>query len=95
MEFCKNISDESIDVTSATPQKDASVHVYENAEYWIEAKIKSDDKTYDAFDVIQVDSVTGKTKGLEFGIPERQVAIIAIVVIIVGIVGLMIQRKTS
>ena len=90
-----NSNDESIDVTSATPQKDASVQVYENAEYWIEAKIKSDDKTYDAFDVIQVDSVTGKTKGLEFGIPERQVAIIAIVVIIVGIVGLMIQRKTS
>jgi minor extracellular serine protease Vpr len=90
-----NSNDESIDVTSATPQKDASVQVYENAEYWIEAKIKSDDKTYDAFDVIQVDSVTDKTKGLEFGIPERQVTIIAGVVIIVGIVGVLIQRRTT
>ena len=87
-----NSNDESVDVTSATPQKKSSIQVYENTEYWVEAKINSDGKTYDAFNVIQVDSVTNELRDLEFGIPQKQIVIIAGVIIILGIVGIIFQK---
>ena len=99
-EFAKisvtNSKDGKIDVTTSTPNRDASIQVYDNAEYWIEAKIQADGKTFDAFNVIEVDSVSNETKQIEFlEIPQRQIGIIAVIVVIVGLVGLWIKRKPT
>jgi minor extracellular serine protease Vpr len=89
-----NSKDEVIDVTSATPKRDASIQVFDNTEYWIEAKIKSGNKTFDAFNTIQVNSVTEKPSQLEFfKIPQKQIMIISVIVVIVGAVGLGIHKR--
>ena len=88
-----NSRDGKIDVITATPNRDASIQVYENAEYWIETKIRVDEKSYDAFNTINVDSVSDKTKPNDFDIPQKQIGIIAVIVIIVGLVGLAIRKK--
>ena len=78
---------------TATPEKKPSMKIYENGEYWIEAKIMSNGNTTDAFDVININSVSEKTEVLELrNIPEKQIIIIISIVAIVGIIGLLIKR---
>ena len=90
-----NSKDGSTDTTSATPTKTASVNVYENGEYWIEAKIRVDEESFDAFNIIEVNSVSaGSSKSFElFDLPEKQIGIIITIMVIVGIVGLKVSRK--
>jgi len=82
------------DSTSARPDKKADITVFENGEYWIEAKIEFDGKTYEAFEKVQVNSATPKNNQLldDFEIPERQFTIIAAIVIIIAIVGFSFRR---
>ncbi|QUC64111.1 S8 family serine peptidase [Nitrosopumilus sp. K4] len=90
-----NSRDGRIDVTTATPTRDALIDVFENAEYWVDAKIRVNGETFDAFNVIQVNSVTNEKQQFElFKIPQKQVGIIAVIVAIVGVVGLAIRRKS-
>ena len=78
---------------TATPEKKPSMKIYENGEYWIEAKIMSNGKTTDAFDVININSVSEKTEVLELrNIPEKQVMLIISIIVIVGIIGLLIRK---
>jgi minor extracellular serine protease Vpr len=90
-----NSKDGSRDTASITPTKNETIKVYENGEYWIEAKIIVDEKSYDAFNKIAVNSVApGTSKPFElFDFPEKQIGIITVIVLIVGIVGLKITRK--
>ncbi|MDX1441795.1 MAG: S8 family serine peptidase [Nitrosopumilaceae archaeon] len=92
-----NSKDGSSQTTSASPTKIASLDVYENGEYWIETKIRVGNQSFDAFDIIQVNSVPpGKTKPLEFfDLPQKQVGIIAVIVIAIGLVGLKISRRSK
>ncbi len=89
-----NSNDGSTEIITATPEKKASMNVYENGQYWIEAKIRVDNNSFDAFDVIEVISVEeGISKPLEFfDIPEKQVGIVMIIVVIIAVVGLKISR---
>ena len=81
---------------TATPERDASIRVNENAEYWIDAKIKGDGKTFDAYNTIEVNSINEDQNELELlDIPEKQIAIVSGIIIIVGIVGVITIRKTS
>ncbi len=67
--------------------------VYENGEYWIEAKIISNGNTTDAFDLIKINTVSEKSEVIELrNIPEKQIIIIISILVIVGIVGLLIKR---
>lgn len=79
---------------SATPIKPAMLNVYENGEYWVEASIRVGEESFDAFDVVKVNSVLpGASKPFEFfGLPKEQIGIIAVITIIVGLVGLKISR---
>jgi minor extracellular serine protease Vpr len=92
-----NSKDGSTDTTSATPSKIASVNVYENGEYWVEAKIRVGEESFDAFEIIEVNSVlAGSSKPFElFDLPEKQIGIIVVIVVIVGLVGLKITRKSK
>ena len=92
-----NSKDGSTDTTSATPSKIASVNVYENGEYWVEAKIRVGEESFDAFEIIEVNSVlAGSSKPFElFDLPEKQIGIIAVITVIVGLVGLKFTRTTK
>jgi len=90
-----NSRDGEMHVISAMPNRKSSVQVFEDAEYWVEAKIKVGGKTFDAFNTIQVNSISNETEYFEFlQIPQNQIEIIATIVIIVGMIGLRIRSPT-
>lgn len=91
-----NSKDGKTETVTATPEKDASIRVNENAEYWIYAKIKVNGKTFDAYNTIEVNSINDNIQS-EFevlNIPEKQLAIVLGIIIIIGIVGVIAIRKT-
>ena len=92
-----NSKDGDTDIVSVTPSQNATVDVYENGEYWIEAKIRVNDEASDAFNVIEVNSVSENTsKPFDFfDLPEKQIGIIIVIVLIIGLVGLKIIRKQN
>jgi len=83
--------------TSATPHNPATMNVYENGLYWIEAKIKVEDESFDAFNIIQINSVPpGTLKPSElFNIPEKQIGVIVTMLVIVGLVGIKFSRSVK
>ena len=92
-----NSKDGKTETVTATPEKNASIRVNENAEYWIYAKIKVNGKTFDAYNTIEVNSINDNNQS-EFellNIPEKQLAIVLGIIIIIGIVGVIAIRKTS
>jgi minor extracellular serine protease Vpr len=85
-----NSKDGKTETTTATPERNASIKVYENVEYWIDAKIKVNEKTFDAFNTIEVNSVNENTLDkFELNIPERQIAIVSGIIICVGVIGMI------
>ena len=67
--------------------------IYENSEYWIEAKIMSNGNTTDALDLIKINSISEKTEVLELrNIPERQIILIISIIVVIGTVGLIIRK---
>jgi len=88
-----NSKDGKTDTTTATPNKKAFIKIYENAEYWIDTKIRVNKTTSNAFSTIEIDSMPENAQRLEIvDIPEKQVGIIAGIVTIIGVFGL-IKRK--
>ena len=87
-----NSKDGRIDITTATPDKPASIEIYENAEYWVDAKIRVNGNTSSAYNTIDIRTLEEKER-LDFDIPERQMSIIAGAVIIIGIVGIVLKRR--
>lgn len=92
-----NSKDGKIETTTTTPEKNSSVRVNENGEYWIDAKIKVDGKTFDAYNTIEVNSVNENIQNrFELSdIPEKQFMIVLGIVMIIGIFGIVVKRKTS
>jgi len=80
---------------SITPSKNSELTVYEPGEYWIEAKIKDDDKTLSAYASIQVKKIERSEKNLAntLNLPEKPILIIATIMIVTAIVGLSIRRR--
>ncbi|RMW33382.1 MAG: peptidase S8 [Nitrosopumilus sp.] len=87
-----NSEDGRIDTTTATPDKAASIDVYENAEYWVDAKIRVNGNTSSAYNTIDIKTLEERER-LGFDIPERQMGIIAGAVIIIGIIGIVLARR--
>jgi len=89
-----NSEDGKTETITATPERDASIRVNENSEYWIDAKIKVDGKTFDAYNTIEVNSINEDQNEFELlDIPEKQIAIVSGIAIIVGIVGVIAKEK--
>ena len=80
---------------SIVPGKNSELTVYEQGEYWIEAKIKGDDKTLSAYATIQVEKIEHSEKNLAntLNLPEKPILIIAAIMIVTAIVGLSIRRR--
>jgi len=88
-----NSNDGKIETTTATPFKKASLTINENAEYWIDAKIRVDNSSSNAFNIIQISSISENHNKLDIiSLPERQISIIAGIASVIGIIGL-IKRK--
>ncbi len=91
-----NSEDGKTETITATPERDASIRVNENGEYWIDAKIKVDGETFDAYNTIEVNSINEDQDEFELlDIPEKQIAIVSGIAIIVGMIGVIAIRKTS
>ena len=87
-----NSKDGRIDTTTVTPNKAASIEVYENGEYWVDAKIRVNGNTSSAYNTINIKTLEERER-LDFDIPERQMVIIASAVIIIGITGIFLKKK--
>ena len=88
-----NSKDGKIDTTTTTPNKKVSIEIYENAEYWIDAKIRVKGNTSNAFNTIEISSLPENSYRIDtMDIPEKQIGIIAGIVIIIGIIGLVKRR---
>jgi minor extracellular serine protease Vpr len=89
-----NSKDGKTETTTATPERNASIKVYENVEYWIDAKIKVNEKTFDAFNTTEVNSANENTLDkFKLNIPERQIAIVSWIIICVGVIGMITIKK--
>ena len=80
---------------SIVPGKNSELVVYQSGEYWIEAKIKDDDKTLSAYATIQVEKIEHSEKNLAntLKLPEKPILIIAAIMIVTVIVGLSVRRR--
>lgn len=88
-----NSKDASTSTITTTPDKKASIEIYENSEYWIDAKIRVNGNTSNAFSTIEINSLEENNGRINIpDIPEKQIVIIVIILIGIGIFGL-IKRK--
>jgi len=80
---------------SIVPGKNSELTVYQPGEYWVEAKIKDDDRILSAYATIQVKKIEHSEKNLSsvFNLPEKPILIIAAIMIVTAIVGLSIRRR--
>lgn len=90
-----NSKDGNIHTTTTTPNKKATVKIYENSEYWIDAKIRINGNTSDAFNTIEINSLSENQKSIDImQIPEKQIGIITMILIGIVIFGI-VKRKQS
>ncbi|MDC0927445.1 S8 family serine peptidase [Nitrosopumilus sp.] len=88
-----NSKNGNTDIITTTPDKKISLEIYENTEYWIDAKIKINENTTDAYNTIKITSLSEKIEKIELrNIPEKQIILILSIVGIGGIVGLFIRK---
>jgi hypothetical protein len=80
---------------SIVPGKNLEMAVSQPGEYWIEAKIKDDDRTLSAYASIQVKKIGHDEKDLAntLNLPEKPILIIAAIMIVTAIVGLSVRRR--
>ncbi len=80
---------------SITPNKNLEMTVSQPGKYWIEAKIKDDDKTLSAYASIHVKIIEHDEKNLGniLNLPGKTILIISAIMIVTVIVGLSVRRK--
>lgn len=88
-----NSKDGSTHTTTATPDKKASIDIYENSMYWIDAKIKVSGNTSSAYNTIEINSLAENQNAMAIpDIPERQFGIIGVILIGIAMFGLIRRR---
>ena len=89
-----NSKDGKEKTTTTTPDKIASMKIYENSEYWIDAKIRTNGNTSSAYNVIEINSITERdVKENILKIPEKQMGLI--VIILIGITAFGLIKKST
>ena len=90
-----NSKDGSTDTVTTTPNKKTSIGIYENSEYWIDAKIRVKGNTSNAYNTIEINSIPENyNKVNRIDIPEKQMTIITIILIGIAIFGI-VKRKQA
>ena len=88
-----NSKDGKTSTTTMTPNKQGTIDIFENSEYWIDAKIRSNKNTSSAYNTIEISTLDEKSQRFDLiELPEKQILIISGIVIAVGIVGIL-KRK--
>jgi minor extracellular serine protease Vpr len=88
-----NSKDGSTQTTTTTPNNEASIEIYENSKYWIDAKIRVKGNTSNAFNTIEISSLAENPNRISmWNIPEKQIGIISVILIGIAVFGL-IKRK--
>ncbi|NNL57856.1 MAG: peptidase S8, partial [Nitrosopumilus sp.] len=91
-----NSKDGTIHTTTTTPNKKATIEIYENSIYWIDAKIRVGGNSSSAYNSIEIKSLPPESQNIRWiDVPEKQIAIVAGIVIIIGIVGLIIKKQPT
>ena len=80
---------------SITPKKDSVLKIYKSGPHWIEANVKTDENTFDIYDVVMVeaDSVSEQSFVSDGMVSERILIILAVIFGIVLIVGLKMKNR--
>ena len=55
-----NSKDGKTSTTTMTPNKQGSIDIFENSEYWIDAKIRSNKNTSSAYNTIEISTLGRK-----------------------------------
>ncbi len=87
-----NSKDGRVDITTMMPNKKATIDIYENAEYWVDAKIRTNGNTTSAYNMIDITTLPENIQRLDIDIPMKQIGIIAIIVAAIGIFGVIKRR---
>jgi len=84
------------EITSITPTKNQPLEIFDAGTYWIEAKISTENDTFDAFSTIDVQTTTEKKPFDLFytlQIPQKPFIIILIFIAAIAVVGLKIRKS--
>ncbi|MDC0199726.1 S8 family serine peptidase, partial [Candidatus Nitrosopelagicus sp.] len=80
---------------SITPKKFESLKLYDAGRYWIEANVKSGEKTFDVYEVYDIKEDLSQQKPIveNSELPERALIILGIIFSIVIVVGLKFRKN--
>ncbi len=82
-------------IVSFSPNGNKPLKIFQTGDYWIQLTISTDEKTFDVYDVISINSSVNNEKSMftNFGNIERPLFILLIIVGIVGIFGIRIIKN--
>ena len=80
---------------SITPKKNDGIFGIVDGEYWIEANIRTESQTINAYQTVYIQSGIDKENssfGSSFEFPEKPIIIVMAIIVIVGIIGVIIRK---
>ena len=83
------------ETVSITPKKNDGVFGIVDGEYWIEANIRTESQTINAYQTIYIQSGIDKENSSfesSFELPEKPIIIVMAIIAIVGIIGVIIRK---
>ena len=83
------------ETVSITPKKNDGVFGIVDGEYWIEANIRTESQTTNAYQTIYIQSGIDKENssfGSSFEFPEKPIIIVMTIIVVVGIIGVIIRK---
>ena len=80
---------------SFTPENNAGLNIFKSGHYWIEAKISTDENTFDVYDSIIIDSSSQNQKPIFYDVQniQRPILIFSVITIMIGIFWARILRN--
>ena len=83
------------ETVSITPKKNDGIFGIVDGEYWIEANIRTESQTINAYQTIYIQSGIDKENSSfesSFELPEKPIIIVMAIIAIVGIIGVIIRK---
>ena len=83
------------DSISFSSKNNTPLKIYKSGDYWIEAKISTDENTFDVYDSIKINLLSENEKSVFYYLEEieRPVLILSIITVLVGIFGVRMLRN--
>ena len=83
------------DSISFSSKSNSPLKIYKSGDYWIEAKISTDENTFDVYDSIKINLLSENEKSVFYYLEEieRPVLILSIITVVVGIFGVRMLRN--